>query len=436
MIILLAMPRKETTRRFSALLLISAATGVGVWALLHFTAPRFWGSADLGPANVRTVDELWSEGVQKVKADRSETEKNAPLEIPPELQHYGDKRWFLATQVAEVRRRNVRTCQDFVDLAAMIKDGEMVAVPAATERYILFGVAARADEGPLGRYQNDQQIALYDEDQLRAEYARLESARSKLQSEIASLQTRSGALKKRDRARQRELQKEIAARQQQLKSTDAEKTLLDQFYGQTESRQRLVGEYRSLQTLTGNFGGRSYDLANPVDRQALKVKMLRSLRPEALKVMEEIATAYHRQFDRPLPVSSLVRPEEYQRALRKVNRNATNIDTPPHSTGLAFDIDYRYMSAAEQTSVMKELARLKHQGRIEGLRERAANYHVFVFIDGTRPDDELIRASLSELGGPVEETKPPAKTTVKAKGKPQRVKRKATQPKPKSRKRR
>ena len=71
--------------------------------------------------------------------------------------------------------------------------------------------------------------------------------------------------------------------------------------------------------------------------------MLGRLRPAALKILEEIASAYHRQFDRPLPVSSLVRPEQYQHALRKVNRNAVLIETPPHSTGLAFDIDYRYM---------------------------------------------------------------------------------------------
>jgi hypothetical protein len=90
--------------------------------------------------------------------------------------------------------------------------------------------------------------------------------------------------------------------------------------------------------------------------------MLSSLRPQALKVLEEVATAYHRQFDRPLPVSSLVRPEQYQRALRRVNRNAVMIDTPPHSTGLAFDIDYRYMSAAEQSFVMNELARMKTEG--------------------------------------------------------------------------
>ena len=92
--------------------------------------------------------------------------------------------------------------------------------------------------------------------------------------------------------------------------------------------------------------------------------MLSSLRPQALKIMEEVAAAYRRQFDRPLHISSLVRPEQYQRSLRRVNRNAVTIDAPPHSTGLAFDIDYRYMSAGEQNFVMSELARLKNEGRI------------------------------------------------------------------------
>src|SRR5262249_57653962 len=89
----------------------------------------------------------------------------------------------------------------------------------------------------------------------------------------------------------------------------------------------------------------------------------------------EVAAAYRKQFDRLLPVSSLVRPEEYQHVLRRYNRAATTIDTPPHSTGLAFDIDYRFMSIPEQNFVMNELAQLKREGRIEVLRERAANFH-------------------------------------------------------------
>jgi hypothetical protein len=86
-----------------------------------------------------------------------------------------------------------------------------------------------------------------------------------------------------------------------------------------------------------------------------------------------------------------------------VNRNAVTIDAPPHSTGLAFDIDYRYMSVAEQNFVMRELARLKTEGKIEVIRERSANYHVFAFIDGARPSDDLITASLEKAGAPPKE---------------------------------
>ena len=112
-------------------------------------------------------------------------------------------------------------------------------------------------------------------------------------------------------------------------------------------------------------------------------------------------------------MSSLVRPEQYQHVLRRFNRAAVLIDTPPHSTGLAFDIDYRYMNGAEQNFLMNELARLKDAGRIEVLRERNANYHIFVFLDGTRPSDDLITASLQEAGAPENEPTPAEKPTGK-----------------------
>jgi hypothetical protein len=135
----------------------------------------------------------------------------------------------------------------------------------------------------------------------------------------------------------------------------------------------------------------------------------------------------------------LARPEQYQHALRKVNRNAVLIDTPPHSTGLAFDIDYRYMSGAEQSFLMTELARMKQQGRIEVLRERTANYHVFAFIDGVRPSDDLITASLEEASPSLKEANHPTEKTaktpkaLKAKGKSQKAK--STKPKAKRRRR-
>ena len=181
---------------------------------------------------------------------------------------------------------------------------------------------------------------------------------------------------------------------------EEDKELLDQSSQPSQTQPQIVPEYDSLQRLAKSFNGRSYDLNNPSDRLALKMNMLSALRPQALKIMEEVAAAYHSQFARPLPVSSLVRPEEYQHSLRRVNRNAVTIDAPPHSTGLAFDIDYRYMSVAEQNFVMSELARVKNEGRIEVIRERNANYHVFAFMNGSRPADDLISASLEKAGAP------------------------------------
>jgi hypothetical protein len=407
----------HTTLRLAVLLVLSIAAGVAVWAGLRFTAPKWHKTATGSPTDLRSVDELWAEGIEKIKADRGDAGKNTAFEIPPELQHYEDRRWFLATQVAEVHKQNVQSCQDYLELASMIQRGDLVTVPAATENYVLFGVAARADDGAFNRFENGEDVPLYDQTQLQSEYGRIESTRAQLQNEIAGLKANSGSGKK---AKQSGAQKEIAAREEQLKSLQTEKESLDHSYGQADSRQRLFSEYDSLQTLAKNFGGKSYDLNNPTERLALKISMLRSMRPVALKVLEEISSDYRREYDRPLPVSSLVRPEQYQHVLRRVNRGATTIETPPHSTGLAFDIDYRYMSAAEQMFVMKDLARLKKEGRIEVLRERSANYHVFVFIDGTRPSDELITASLEEVGPSPEEANhatpnpKPAKTKAKS----------------------
>lgn len=423
---------KNQTRRYIVLILASAAAGLAVWAALHFTAPKLRQlliSSAPPAAPIIPEAELWARGLEKVKADRGEEATKVALQIPPQLQHYEERRWFLATQVAEVHKQNVQSCQDFIDLAAMIVRGEMKTVPSATETYILFGVGAKADDGVFTRYQDDQNVELYSEAQLRDRYTEIETERARLQKEIADLKSQSGAPKK-SRPAKGAASKEIAARQQELQTLDEDKTLLDQFYAQPASRERLFNEYEALKTLAKNFGGRSFDIDNPVDRQAMKLSMLRSVRAEAFNVLEELAADYHRAFDRPLPVSSLVRPEQYQHVLHKVNRNATLIDTPPHSTGLAFDIDYRYMGPAEQNFVMSELARMKDAGRIEVLRERNANYHVFVFIDGTRPDDTLITASLDEAGTPVKEANHADMKPAKLKSKSQGTKNKPAKRKP------
>jgi hypothetical protein len=405
-------PMNRSARHLLLLIVAAGAVAAGATAFIRFRGPKRQAPAQSDSsarASESPVDtDLWNRSLEKVKEDRGSF-GNVALEIPPELRHYSDRHWFMATQVAEVKKLNVSRCQDFVDLAAMIKRGELVPMPAVAENYILLGVGARVDGGVFTRYVANQNIELNDEAGLRAAYLQLQSTRVKLQKDILGLQTQLASLKKSvSLAKQNDLQDEIIARQRELKSNDADKAQMEQYYGQstglTESHPTLLRDYDSLQELAKNFGGRSFDLNDSSDRRELKVYLLSALKPQALKILEEIAKEYHDKFDRPLLVSSLVRPEQYQHALRKVNRYAVLIDTPPHSTGLAFDIDYRYMSGGEQNFLMMKLARMKDEGRIEVIRERGANYHVFAFVDGTRPSDELISASLEEAGGLGQET--------------------------------
>src|SRR5262249_6118701 len=102
------------------------------------------------------------------------------------------------------------------------------------------------------------------------------------------------------------------------------------------------------------------------------------------------ARDYKEKFDRPLPVSSLVRPVLYQRELATINANAARGSTPPHSAGFAFDLYYAFMNAAEQEHLMSTIARLKDEGRVEALRESRDNIHVYVFRSGKPPDERHI----------------------------------------------
>ena len=390
-------------KRIVFVFVVIALTAGAGWALYHFKlAKRSGVQAENNSANFAGVPDAdaWNRAVELVKADRGDAGAGA-LEVPPELKHYEERYWFLATQVAEIDKYNVHTCQDYLDLASMIERGEIVPVPAVTDTYVLFGIGQRADDSPFSRYEEDNHsVELYNESQLSNAYRQFDEKRANLQKEISSLNAQAGKLTKRERSKRSDLQKQISSLQEQLQSLEEDKELVDQYYGQADTRRKLFREYESLQTLARNFNGRSYDLDNPSDRLALKMNMLSALRPQALKIMEEVAAAYHGQFARPLPVSSLVRPEQYQHALRRVNRNAVTIDAPPHSTGLAFDIDYRYMSVDEQNFLMRELAQLKNEGRIEVIRERNANYHVFAFVNGSRPSDDLVTASLEKAGAP------------------------------------
>ena len=210
-------------RHLLLVLIASASIAAATWSVLRVRALR----NQLPPqsnylsnlASARAATDMWARGIERVKEDRGvEFGGGGAIEIPPELRHYTDRHWFLATQVAEVRKFNVQSCRDFVDLAAMVQRGELVSLPAVTDSYILFGVGAKADDGLFTRYEDEHNVELYDQVELRDAYDRLESARSRLQTEIAGLQTRLAAHQKTDRAKRVELRTEITARQGAVKS--------------------------------------------------------------------------------------------------------------------------------------------------------------------------------------------------------------------------
>lgn len=341
----------------------------------------------------------WKQAALRVSEERGEpTGKQARVDVPPQLRHYSDTRRFLAVQRAEWREQRFETPQDFADLAGLIEKGEMVELKPVTENYILYGVGGSVDEDSFTHFDEStgRRVALYGEAELAREYARIAEERTTLENEIADLRLQ---LKTEARATRARIQAQISEKQKALKADAELKENLDDYYGDTEKRQQLLADYETLSRLASDFHGRTYDINEARSRKEMKVRMLSALRPSAVRMLEEIAASYRQKFDRPLPITSLVRPDEYQHALSKVNPNAVRIETPPHSTGLAFDIYYRYMTAAEQSFVMNELARLKDEGRIEVLRENRDHYHVFAFINGKRPSEAMITESLGKTGG-------------------------------------
>jgi DNA-binding transcriptional ArsR family regulator len=428
-----------TIKRHSALL-IPSLIFVVVMALFVMPGWKQRGrrsiSTYLPAPAIATASELapWTQAIQKIKEDRGEpTGKQAKVDIPHQVRHYSDTRRFLAIQVAEVREHGFETPKDLVDLAGMIKRGEMVVLKPVTENYILFGVGGSASKDSFTRYEKGKSIGLYSESGLQQEYARISGARATVEKEVAGLRKDLASLGKRERSKRSKLQAQIATTEKRLKAEREDKELLDRYYGNAQKRAQLFSDYESLASLAKSLPDRDFNIEEAAGRRDLKVRMLSSLRPEALVVMEEIAASYREKFHRPLPITSLVRPDEYQHQLSKTNPNATRIETPPHSTGLAFDIYYRFMTAEEQAHVMDHLARLKDAGRIEVLRENRDHYHVFAFVDGERPNESLIGASLGKTAA-VKAAKP-AKTSAKAvkKAKKKSVKSKAVRAKTKRR---
>ncbi len=298
----------------------------------------------------------WASAVAKVEEVRGSAGR---IETPTELRHYDDRRRFLAVQMADSQEESYDLPHDHAELAEMIKRGELVGLRALGDHHILYDVGTDAREDPLAHYdvESGKDVPLFpDAAAYEAEDARLAAAN------------------------EREKRQTLAA-----------------WYKDPAKAEMLFREHKAVTDLAKDFDGMAYDLGNPDDRRRFQVRLLSFVRPPTRDVLLDIARAYNEKFDRLLPVSSLIRTERYQRRLSRVNRNATRVEIPPHATGMAFDITYKFMPPDEQNFIMEHVSKMEAAGRVEALRENRNAIHIYTFADGRRPSEPLVAGFLSDV---------------------------------------
>jgi len=375
----------------------------------------------------------YAEAVLKLEEDRGEPAgRKAKVEIPQELRQYSEARRFLAIQGAAAAEAGVRPPHDFAELAGMIAGGrELVEVPRLGRGFALYGVGLTAT-GALTHYDAKAKkvVPLYaNVEELEAAERGLAEERGRLSGGLREIEARLKELGRKEREARAQLLADAAARRKELTAVSDKEKLIAAYYGKPGAKaraktgERLFAEYAAIAELARAFGGRPYDLRDPAASREFQARMLSHVRPATLALIEELGTAYESKFGRRLPITSLVRTDEYQRLLRESgNPNAADVAPPPHTTGFAFDVYYRYMTAEEQEFVMSEIARLERAGRVEALRELRDHYHVFVFAEGRPPAAEAVDKILGKRTKQAKADKPekPEKKETKASKKKKR----------------
>jgi len=150
-------------------------------------------------------------------------------------------------------------------------------------------------------------------------------------------------------------------------------------------------KYQILSQLASNFSGQKYDLNNPADRKQMRMRLLRMFNSRAKPILQELADAYFGKFGRPLRVTSLTRSMDYQIGLNATNPNSFKVrgegSLPPHTSGCAFDLARKHMTAEEQNFVMQKLAQMEDANKLDALIEYGVNacFHIFIYFDGNPP---------------------------------------------------
>jgi hypothetical protein len=338
--------------------------------------------------------------VKLVEEDRAEaTGRAAVVEVPTELKHYSDRRRFLAVQLAEARTLSYEAPRDFSELVGVIQAGKLVEMPPVSDEHLLYGVGENATEALFTHYDptTGKDIPLYPSyDEFQKDFDEWTRTLVRLRDRVDEIGKLLHRTNRRDRQSRKALIDELRHSRKSSTELEQHRSLIASFYRSANKFSELSSEYQVLANLARDFSGQSYDLSKGDGRRRMKVRLLSFIRPEAREVLLELSRAYKARFDRPLPVTSLVRTGDYQRQLRRTNKNAAATTVPPHTTGLAFDVYDYYMSGAEQQYVMDEIARMKAEGRVEALRERRDHIHVFAFVNGKPPDDQSINAEVGK----------------------------------------
>ena len=348
----------------------------------------------VAPVSNSDADAELKAAIGRIEEARGEpTGRKVRLDVPAELRHYADRRRFLAVQNAVWSTWHFEIPQNYIELVELIGKGGFVEMQPLGDTYALYGAGESATTARFTHYDaaSGKAVVLLDNtEDYEAERARRADAISKVEARKAELQTQLGRLPAKNRAARKPILLQLSQLEEEIKEAVEDQDRLASFYRDPVRSTMMFSRARWLKSAAADFIGESYDLDDPAGRRRFKMRLLAFTRPQTRAVIEEIASAYHQRFGRHLPLTSLFRTIEYQNQLREVNPNAAAVAVPPHTTGLAFDVYDRYMTAEEQRFLMNVIARMKTAGRIEALRENRDHIHIFAFPNGRPPDEERI----------------------------------------------
>lgn len=105
--------------------------------------------------------------------------------------------------------------------------------------------------------------------------------------------------------------------------------------------------------------------------------------PHVRDQLLEKGMAFHKNFGKPIIVTSAVRPKTYQAELILRNKNAAPIDGPlasTHPTGATVDIGYKGLKRREVAWLRRISSQMESHDKVQATKERhQACFHVMVY---------------------------------------------------------